>query len=188
MGKIIEHGGEGLEGHGHVAVAVQNTDGTHDEEGADALEAPVGRRRREPREPFAEFLVQRLAFTGDEDDHAVEQTPDDEVPGCPVPQARQKPRHEGSQIHGKPHTDGLTQMGTAPLGELLHGPTDGEGVEDVIRKPGAHGDVPAVPVFGGGLGGEGAVKVFGEPQAQHAGEADGDVDAPRKVAVDDGGV
>ena len=105
-----------------------------------------------------------------------------------MPQAREKPGHQGGEVHGESHTDGLTQVGAAPFGEPLHGLADGQGVEHVIRKPGAHGDVPAVPVFGGGFRGEGAVEVLGEPQPQHTGEADGDVNAPREVAVDDGGV
>ena len=48
--------------------------------------------------------------------------------------------------------------------------------------------MPAVPVLGGGARREGAVEVLGELQPQHTGEADGDVDASRKIPVDDGGV
>ena len=77
MGEIVENGGEGLGGHGDVAVAIQNTDGPHEEEGVNAHEPTVARRCGEPREFFAELGIQRLQLSGDQNDHAVEKPPQD---------------------------------------------------------------------------------------------------------------
>ena len=44
--------------------------------------------------------------------------------------------------------------------------------------------MPTVPIFLGGLGGEGAHKVFLQADPQRLGNTDGDIDAARKVGID----
>ena len=72
--------------------------------------------------------------------------------------------------------------------ELEHALAHRQGVEHVVPKPGAHGDVPPAPVLGDVLGEEGPLEVLGDLHSQHLGHADGDVDAAGEVGVELHGV
>ena len=74
-------------------------------------------------------------------------------------------------------------MRPRPLGQLLHRSRDRQRVEDVVGKPGPHRDVPAPPVFLDRTRRKRAVKILLQPDAQHFGKADGDVNPAGEVTV-----
>ena len=94
-----------------------------------------------------------------------------------------------SQRRGNPdrqsHSQPAPQMCPSPLGQLLHRLADRKRVKHVVREPRAHGDMPALPVFLGRAGGEGAVEVLRETDAHHAGKPQRDIHTAGEIAVDD---
>ena len=131
-----------------------------------------------------ELRVQRLEFLGYHDDNIVHETPDDEVPCCSVPKTRGKPDEKRRQIYCHPFSDLLAQVLAGPLGKLEHRSADGDRIEDIIREPRAHGDVPAVPVFLNVFREVWEVKVLGDVDSEDPRDTYGYVDAAREVAVE----
>ena len=78
------------------------------------------------------------------------QSPDNEVPGCPVPEAGQHPHHQNIQ--------------------QLAGPSDAVAAQrdiHIIPEPGAQRYVPASPELCDAGGNIGIVKVFKEVEAKY---------------------
>ena len=104
--------------------------------------------------------------------HEVEQSPGQERPVGPVPDAGEQPHYEqvadvfGPGVHP-----------AAPQGEV-----------DVVPEPGGQGDVPPPPEFGDGPGDVGVIEVLQEVEAKHLAQADGHVGVAGEIVVDLQGV
>ena len=178
-----EHRAHLLEGQGHISVAVEHPDHAHQQDRPHHLEHIVPGLAPEV-EFIVEFVVQRLQLLRDHNDHPVGKAPDNEIPGRAMPDARGQPHHEAAQVHRHPFANGGAQVVPGPFGQLQHGLADVHGVENIIREPGAHGDMPAVPVFLDIPGEVGQIEVFRQPDTHALGDADGDIDAAGEVAVE----
>ena len=74
-------------------------------------------------------------------------------------------------------------MRAAPFRKLEHRAGNGDRIEDIIRKPCTHRDVPASPVLGDILTEERTLEVLFDRDAEHLRDTDRDVDTARKIGI-----
>ena len=155
-GGAAEHGLQVQERAGEVGRREEHP-AAHDEQHGQK----VADRRGDAFQPVAQH-----EFFEDEQ-HAVEQAPEDEVPGGAVPEAGQQP--DDQQVEDDPRC--------LP-------PVAAERDVHIVPEPGGQGDVPPAPEVGDRRGDVRVVEVLVEREPEHAAEADGHVRVPGKVEVD----
>ena len=134
-----------------------------------------------------ELLVQRHALLGQDNEEAVQHTPDHEVQVQAVPDAGDEPGGHRRHIDGQTLAE-VAEPGSGELGQVTHGAGDADGVKNVLTHPDTQGNVPPPPVFCNILGEIGADEILGQLDAHGLGETDGHIDAAGEVAVDLDGV
>ena len=75
-------------------------------------------------------------------------------------------------------------MRAAPFTELEHRSADRDRIEDIVREPRAHCDMPSAPVLGDILTEERALEVLFDRDAEHLRDTDRDVDAAGEIRVE----
>ena len=138
-----EHDLEVGQGSGEVRGGEEDPPDDHDDHGVEMLEDGG---------QALDILAQDQFL--DEQEHAVIEPPEVEVPAGPVPEARERPDDE--DIHA------LADLPAAVAAQ---------GDVDVIPEPGGQGDVPAPPELGHALGDIGVIEVDAELEAQHPAQA-----------------
>ena len=112
---------------------------------------------------FESFTVQELF--GDEN-YRIKNAPDDVVPACSVPEARQKPHYEYIEY-------------MAGRGDSV----SAEGDIYVVSEPGAEGHMPPSPEFCGTFGDKGIIEIFEKVEAEHSAETYSHITVTRKVEI-----
>ncbi len=100
-----------------------------------------------------------------------------------MPNTGGKPNCKRRQIYGNPLADGISEMFSGKFVHLQHGFGHGNGVENIVGKPGSHGNVPTVPVLFDVFGKIRPPEVFCDRNAHTLGNTDGDIDTAGKVCV-----
>ena len=130
------------------------------------LEPPVRQALSVHMEPFGPSQGERFREVFQQNPEEVIHAEEDKVPPCPVPQAVAQPHAE--EGHGPRQQRAIVgaQPLSAPGSELLHGLCHGDGVEHIVLKPRAQGDVPPPPELCNVAGEEGPAEVFrqGHPE------------------------
>ena len=91
---------------------------------------------------------------------------EDVVPPCPVPQAVAQPHAEQGDGSGYQGAEVVAHHLPGPGGQLFHGLCHGQGIEHIVLKPGAQGDVPALPELRNALGEEWPPEVLRQGDAE----------------------